>query len=197
MMASTSDPFADLPAFDPETDDLNVIIETPKGCRNKYKYDAKHKLFTLSKVLPAGSTFPYDFGYIPSTEGQDGDPLDVLLLMDEPAFSGCLIPARLIGVIRAEQHDKEGKMRNDRLIAIASQSHDQRDIRSLDEINPHLIEEIEHFFVSYNELEGKQFVPEARLGPSKARKIVVDGLKDSKSASNHASKTKAKAKAKK
>jgi len=189
-MASASDPFAQLPAFDPETDNLNVIIETPKGCRNKYKYDVKHKLFMLSKVLPAGSTFPYDFGYIPSTEGQDGDPLDVLLLMDEPAFSGCLIPARLIGAIRAEQNDKQSKIRNDRLIAVAADSHDQRNIRSLDELNPHLVEEIEHFFSSYHELDGEQFIPEARLGPGKAHKIVTDGMKNQKLTHNHSTRSK-------
>jgi inorganic pyrophosphatase len=188
-------PFVDLPAFDPETDHLNVIIETPKGCRNKYKYDVKRNVFMLSKVLPAGNTFPYDFGYIPCTESEDGDPLDVLILMDEAAFSGCLIPARLIGVIRAEQQDKQSKTRNDRLIAVAAESHDQKDIRSLDELNPHLLEEIEHFFVSYHEMDGKQFMPEARLGPSKARKIVIEGLKSQKSSNNnHSSKAKTRAK---
>ena len=189
-MPSASDPFIDLPAFDPETDHLNVIIETPKGCRNKYKYDIKRKLFTLSKVLPAGNTFPYDFGYIPCTEGPDGDPLDVLILMDEPAFSGCLIPTRLIGAIRAEQNDKDSKVRNDRLIAIAADSHDQRNIRSLDELNPHLLDEIEHFFTSYHELDGKEFIPEARLGPGKARKIVMEGMKAQKPSSNHTARAK-------
>ncbi len=171
-MSPAKSPFVNLPPFDKETGDVNVVIETPKGSRNKYKYDTKRGLFILSKVLPGGNTFPYDFGYIPSTRGQDGDPLDVLVLMDESAFAGCLIPARLIGVIRAEQEDDGKKIRNDRLSAVAAQSHDQRDIRDLDQLNQHLVEEIEHFFVSYHALDGARFQPEARLGPGKARKIV-------------------------
>jgi inorganic pyrophosphatase len=171
-MASHKNPFIHLPAFDPETDHLNVIIETPKGSRNKYKYDPKNGLFKLSKVLPAGSTFPYDFGYIPSTEGQDGDPLDVLILMDEATFPGCFIQARLIGAIQAEQHEKQHAKRNDRLIAVAVCSHDQHNIDALDHLNEHLVTEIEHFFVSYHELEGEEFVPEAHLSSAKARKIV-------------------------
>src|SRR5438270_9517039 len=110
-MPSPKNPFTQLPPFDKESGDLNVIIETPKGSRNKYKYDKKQRLFMLSKVLPAGTTFPYDFGYIPSTKGQDGDPLDVLILMDEAVFPGCLITARLIGVIKAEQDDDGDKIR--------------------------------------------------------------------------------------
>ncbi len=88
-----------LPPIDPEDGTLNVIVETPKGSRNKFKFDEAHGLYKLGGVLPAGMSFPYDFGFIPSTKGEDGDPVDVLLLMDEPAFPGCLVSARLIGVI--------------------------------------------------------------------------------------------------
>jgi inorganic pyrophosphatase len=70
---------------------IQVIIETPKGSRNKYAFDPKQKIFQLMKVLPAGMAFPYDFGFIPSTLAEDGDPTDVLVLMDEPAFAGCLL----------------------------------------------------------------------------------------------------------
>ena len=145
-MPAVRNPFNSLPPFD-DSGNLNVIIETPKGSRNKYKYDAKQNVFALHKVLPAGNTFPYDFGYIPSTRGPDGDPLDVLVLMDEKVFTGCLITARLIGVIKAEQNEDGTKIRNDRLIAVATESHDQRDIHSIDQLNDHLVEEIEQFFV--------------------------------------------------
>jgi inorganic pyrophosphatase len=90
-----------LPAFDPETNYLNAIVETPKGSRNKYKYIEKLKVFQLHSLLPAGSVFPYDFGFIPSTRGMDGDPLDVLVLMEEPAPGGYLVPARLVGCGRS------------------------------------------------------------------------------------------------
>jgi inorganic pyrophosphatase len=156
--------------------DLDIIIETPKGCRNKYAYDHKHKAFKLKTVLPAGAVFPFDFGYVPDTKGQDGDPLDILVLMDEPAFSGCLVPARLIGVIEAEQTERDGEtMRNDRLIAVAEESYHHREVRTLSAVSPQLLDEIEHFFVSYNEIRGKRFMPQRRSGPERAMELVHDG----------------------
>src|SRR5437588_699981 len=92
-----------LEARDPASGLVHVVIDTPRGSRNKFKYDEKLGLFRLSKVLPLGSCFPYDFGFIPSTRAGDGDALDVLVLMDEPAFTGCLLRVRLIGVLQAEQ----------------------------------------------------------------------------------------------
>jgi inorganic pyrophosphatase len=173
-------PVAELGASDAETGALNVIIETPKGSRNKFKYDEKLGLFKLSGVLPAGAVFPFDFGYIPATLGGDGDPLDVLVLMDEPAFAGCLVPARLIGVIEAEQTEDGKTERNDRLIAVATDSHDHHEIESLDQISPNLVQEIEHFFVSYNTIKGKQFAPRGRFGPERAQKLVSAGQAQAK-----------------
>src|SRR5438105_6732779 len=100
-------------------DVVHVIIDTPKGSRNKFKYDEELGLFKLSGVLPAGAVFPFDFGFVPATVGGDGDALDVLVLMDEPAFVGCLVEARLVGVIEAEQAEDGNTMRNDRFIALA------------------------------------------------------------------------------
>ena len=88
---------------------LNAIIETPMGSHAKYSYDKKSCLFKLSTIMPAGAVFPFNFGFLPSTQGEDGDPLDVLVLMDAAAHPGCLIPARLLGVIEAEQEEKDGK----------------------------------------------------------------------------------------
>src|SRR5215831_12602433 len=95
-----------LPALDLKSGLINVVVDTPKGCRNKYEFDEQHAHWKLSKILPEGMYFPYNFGFIPSTLGQDGDPIDVLLLMDEPAFAGCVVSARLIGVIEAQQSEK-------------------------------------------------------------------------------------------
>ncbi len=166
------------PAFDKETGDLHVIIDTPKDSRNKYKFDEKLGLFKLGGVLPVGAFFPFDFGYIPNTLGGDGDPVDVLVLMDEPAFVGCLIPSRLIGVICAEQTEKNGKTEtNDRLIAVAANSRVHSGVKSLNDLNETLVGEIEHFFVSYNMAKGKEFKPLGRFGAQKARKIIEDGMK--------------------
>jgi inorganic pyrophosphatase len=166
-----------LSAFDEaDSGELNVIIETPKGSRNKFNYDAELNLFKLGGVLPSGAVFPFDFGFVPSTTGGDGDPLDVLVLMDEPAFAGCLVPARLIGVIEALQTERDGETtRNDRLIAIAAKSHTHAHVRSIDDLNENLVDEIEHFFVSYNIIKGKQFEPLGCFGIAEARKLVQQG----------------------
>jgi inorganic pyrophosphatase len=171
-----------LGAWDPATGVLNVIIETPKGSRNKLKYDPEHGLFQLSKVLPRGMAFPFDFGFIPSTVGEDGDPLDVLLLLDEPVPAGCRVPARLIGVIEAEQSKGEKSERNDRLIAVAQDGRDHKDIHSVNDLPASLLAEIEHFFVSYNEMDGKRFKPLGRRGPRKAEKLVREAAKGSQRA---------------
>jgi inorganic pyrophosphatase len=123
-------------------------------------------------VLPKGAVFPFDFGSIPGTVAEDGDPRDVLLLMDEPAFTGCLVEARLIGVIEAEQTEKGKTERNDRLVAVAAKSHNHASLKSLLKLEPKLIDEIEHFFVSYNQARGKQFKPIGRKGPATATRLI-------------------------
>jgi len=175
---SQSNSLTHLDSYESASGELNVIIETPKGSRNKYNYDEEYNLFKLGGVLPAGAVFPFDFGFIPSTLGGDGDPLDVLLLMDEAAFPGCLVPARLIAVIEAEQTERDGETtRNDRLITVAADSHTHRDVRTLADINETLLDEIEHFFISYNNIKGKNFKPLGRFGPIKAARLVEEGQK--------------------
>lgn len=169
--------FEQIPTFDGETNDLHVIIDTPKGSRNKYKFDEKLGLFKLGGVLAVGLFFPFDFGYIPQTLGGDGDPLDVLVLMDEPAFVGCLIPSRLIGVIAAEQTEDRKTETNDRLVAVASNSRVHKDIKSINDLNSTLVDEIEHFFVSYNEAKGKEFKPLGRFAAQRAQRIIEEGMR--------------------
>jgi inorganic pyrophosphatase len=109
-MARSSARHTILSAIDPhdeETGDLRIVVETPKGSRNKYDYDPDCDCLQLAKVLPEGMVFPYDFGFIPGTMGEDGDPLDVLILMDAPVVPGCLIAAKLIGAIEAQQKEKK------------------------------------------------------------------------------------------
>ncbi len=159
-------------------EELNVVIETPKGSRNKYNYDEETGLFKLGGVLPSGASFPFDFGFVPSTLGGDGDPLDVLVLMDEPAFTGCLVHVRLVGAVEAEQTERDGRTeRNDRLIGVAAESRLQRHVRALGSLNPDLVEEIEHFFISYNQIKGKEFKPLGRVGPPTALALVEEGAR--------------------
>jgi inorganic pyrophosphatase len=157
---------------------VHVIIETPQGSRNKFDYDEELGLFKLGGVLPAGAVFPFDFGFVPSTTGGDGDPLDMLVLMDEAAFAGCLVVARLLGVIEAEQTEENGETtRNDRLIAVAENARNHREVRALGQLNENLLDEIEHFFVSYNEMKGKKFKPLGRFGTERAMRVIEEGMR--------------------
>jgi inorganic pyrophosphatase len=162
----------DLSALDEESGHVNAIIDTPKGSRNKFKYDEKTSSFKLGGALPSGMVFTFDFGYVPSTRAADGDPLDILILMDDPAFVGCLVPAKLIGVIAAEQTEDRKTTRNDRLIAVAADSRNHSHIRFLGDLNNNLIHEIERFFVSYNETKGKKFEILGRFGPDRALVLI-------------------------
>ena len=136
---------------------LQVIIETPKGSRNKFAFDPDQRIFSLKGVLPAGMTFPYDFGFLPQTQAPDGDPLDVLLLMDEPAYPGVAVQSRLIGVIEGEQLDGKKKIRNDRLLAVAEANHLYANIKRWEDLPETFMKELEEFFVNYHRLQGKQY----------------------------------------
>ena len=166
-------PVEKIKPFDPKGGELNVIVDTPKGSRNKYIYDETFGIYKLGGVLTAGHSFPYDFGFIPNTLGGDGDPLDVLVMMDEPAFVGCLLKCRLIGGIKAEQKELGGQVeRNDRLLAVACKSIVFEEMRSIRDINKTLVDQIEHFFISYNQAKGKEFRPLGRFGAKQAVALV-------------------------
>ena len=154
---------------------LRVVVETPRGSRAKYGYDPTGDCFVLKTVMPCGMSFPYDFGFIPSTRGDDGDPLDVLVLMDFAVVPGCVLTARLIGVIEAEQREKGEATRNDRLIAVATHARTHEDVRSLKDLRPHLLEEITAFFIDYNRLHDKEFKPLKHSGRHRARELVEAG----------------------
>jgi inorganic pyrophosphatase len=156
---------------------IRAVIETPMGSRNKFKYDEKNGCYELSGVLPQGMMFPHAFGFIPRTLADDGDPEDVLVILDEPVFPGCIVPSRLLGVIEAEQTENGKTARNDRLIAIAASSRDLSDVDSLRDLNTNMIEEIEKFFVTYNEERGKKFKVLGRKGPQQAMKLLKKSLR--------------------
>ncbi len=152
---------------------FDVIIETPKGSRNKLKYDPERGRFRLSHVLPEGMSFPYDFGFVPDTRADDGDPLDVLVLTDAPLPVGCSLDVRLIGTLEAEQRERDGEVvRNDRLIGVAEESATHRDVRDLSDLSDVLIGQIEAFFEQYNRLNGKSFHVLHRRGARAASEAV-------------------------
>src|SRR5215469_12316525 len=131
--------------FDSDKATCRAIIETPKGCRNKFDYDPASGLFMLGGLLPEGMMFPFDFGFIPSTLGDDGDPLDILVLMDAPAHVGCLIDVRLIGLISAEQIQDGNKETNDRLLGVAIHSYNHEHLVRIDDVNTTELSQLEEF----------------------------------------------------
>jgi inorganic pyrophosphatase len=154
-----------------------AIIETPKGCRNKFDYDPQSNLFVLGGLLPEGMTFPLDFGFVPSTIGGDGDPMDILVLMDAPAHVGCLLDVRLIGLISAEQVQDREKETNDRLLGAAVHSYNHESVETIDDLGRSMLSQLEEFFVSYNKQRGKTFKITGTAGPNKAIKAVKQGMK--------------------
>lgn len=156
---------------------LHVIIETPRNSHNKYKFDPELGAYRLNRVLPEGMVFPYDFGFVPQTRAQDGDPLDVLLLLDEPVFSGCVVEARVVGIIEAEQSEGKKTVRNDRVLAVAAQSHIYGDIKRPGDLHSSMIEQLELFFVAYNKADGKKFKILGCKGPDIAMKLIEQSRK--------------------
>jgi inorganic pyrophosphatase len=132
-------------------------------------------------ILPAGNIFPFEFGFIPSTLGEDGDPLDILVLIDSPTCVGCILGVRAIGVIEAEQTQQGNTFRNDRLIGVALAAHQRAELKALAKLEASTITEIEHFFMSYNEMRGHQFKPTRRAGAAAALQLVRQGVQKLKS----------------
>ncbi len=156
---------------------VHVIIDTPKGSSNKYKYDSNLRLFKLSRILPAGLHFPCDFGSIPSTAAADGDALDVALFADHPTFPGCLLTVRLIGVLQAEQTEKGATIRNDRLIAVPVTPVNAPDVHGLEDLPKGFIDQVEQFFVGYNRAQGRRFEPLARRGKRSAEQLLNTAMR--------------------
>lgn len=156
---------------------VNAVIETPGGSRNKFKYNENLGFFSLSGVLPQGMVFPHAFGFVPRTKAADGDPEDILILMDEPSFAGCIVPSRIVGVMEAEQTEDGKTERNDRLIAVSNQSHDYSDVRTLHDLSQKMLQEIEQFFINYNNEKGKEFRVLQMRGPKQALKLLKKSLR--------------------
>jgi inorganic pyrophosphatase len=166
-----------LPAFH-RAGRLNAVIETPRGSRNKFTFEPESGTFRLGKQLPAGAVFPFDFGFVPSTLAEDGDPLDVLVLLETPTFPGCVVRSRVVGVIDGRQTGRSGRTTvNPRLIAVATKSTEYAGIRRLSELPQSLIDEITHFFVSYNEATGKRYAPTGAFGRRKAATMIEAGIR--------------------
>jgi len=155
-----------------------VVIETPRGSRNKYKYDEETSGMKFSKVVPEGMMFPYDFGFLPDTKVEDGDPLDVLVLSDEPMFPGCEVQCRIVGVLKASQRENGEQNRNDRLIAVAEGSVLYAGVDELSDLEPVALRQIEQFFTNYQRVRNIEFEVVERGGSRGALTLLKESRKD-------------------
>jgi inorganic pyrophosphatase len=153
------------PAF-PEV--VRMVVEIPKGSSNKYEYDRELHAFRLDRVLYSPVHYPGDYGFIPGTLASDGDPMDVLALVEEPSFSGCVVEVRPVGVLNmVDQEQKDQK-----IIAVLNRDPRYEQVHSLNQIYPHLRREIEHFFNIYKELEGRETSTLGWGDPAETRKVI-------------------------
>ena len=154
---------------------INVVIETPKGSHFKYKYDPKIRFFLVHKALPEGLTFPYDFGFIPKTKGEDGDPLDVLVFSEYSFLHKTVLPCKILGAIKAEQskeRKKQKMIRNDRILVVPEIPGIICPYNSLEDIPPEKIKEVENFFIYYNAIQDKTFKPLGTLTAKETKEVI-------------------------
>ena len=152
---------------------ISVLVESPRGSRQKFDHEPASGRIKLSKLLPEGLMFPFDFGMIPGTKGEDGDPLDMIVLSECGTFPGCLLDCRLIGALKAEQTERDGKqMRNDRFIGVAEISRQFAAVKTLADLPADILPQLEAFFENYNRQAGKQFRVLERLEAGAAHKLL-------------------------
>ena len=149
---------------------VNVVVETPRGAAVKFKYDADTELFMVSRPLPVGVTYPYDWGFIPSTRAADGDPLDAMILWDGVSYPGVLVPCRLLGLLKVEQTDPASgkRQRNDRLFAVPIKAPRLEHVRSVFDLQERVRVELEQFFINVVAFEGKALTLQGFAGPAEA-----------------------------
>jgi inorganic pyrophosphatase len=148
---------------------VRMVVEIPKGSTNKYEYDRALGLFRLDRTLYSPMHYPGDYGFIPGTTAEDGDPLDVLVISDEPTFTGCLLEVRPIGML--DMSDEHGV--DQKIVAVPTTNPRYEGIHTVDQIRQHVKREVEHFFTIYKELEGKRTELRGWGGPQAARALIV------------------------
>jgi inorganic pyrophosphatase len=159
-----------LPIGDTSPHEVNAVIEIPRGHTNKYEYDKQLHIFRLDRNLYSPVHYPGDYGFIPSTLSDDGDPLDVLVLVDAPSFTGCVMTVRPIGVL--EMVDQERK--DEKILAVGTNNPIYKEVQDYQGLYPHLLREIEHFFSIYKELEAKTTRSLGWQNSQRAREIVSE-----------------------
>ncbi|MCA1827865.1 MAG: inorganic diphosphatase [Myxococcales bacterium] len=169
-----------LPAFN-DDGELHVVVESPRGAGVKLKYDPDLGAFEYGKALPIGLTYPYDWGFVPGTEAEDGDPLDALVLTDVPSYPGVVIACRPLGILQLDEKDEEGKKksreRNDRLVAVPVKAKRFEEMEDPDDLSARLRDEIERFFLNTTFFSAKDPRVLGWKGPKYAEKKVRQAIK--------------------
>jgi len=170
-----NDPLLKLKPFDEERH-LRVIVETPRGSAVKLKYEPKARLFTISRSLPLGVTYPYDWGFVPGTHAADGDPLDAMVLHEASTYPGILLACRVLGMVRVTQRgESERREHNDRIIAVPTWNDRLRDVRDYRALPARMREELEQLFVTVTLFTGKDVRIEGWRSRSAAERLVRAG----------------------
>ncbi|WP_185877376.1 inorganic diphosphatase [Blattabacterium cuenoti] len=151
---------------------FDVLIEIPRGSRNKYEFDKKNKLIRLDRVLYSPINYPIDYGFIPNTISEDGDPMDVLVFLTEPSFPGCLIQVKPIGIFLMT----DDKGRDEKIICVPIYDPNYNEIQDISEIPVHTKKEIEYFFSVYKKLENKIVKIEGWKGKNEAISLYKKSL---------------------
>ena len=151
---------------------IEVTVEIPSGSRNKYEYDHERHRFVLDRILYSSVHYPCDYGFIEGSLADDGDPLDVLVVISEPTFPGCVVRARPIGVL--DMTDDKGH--DYKVLAVAHDDPRWDETKTLDDLSPHRLREIENFFAIYKELEGRQTEISGWLGTDQAMAIIAAAM---------------------
>jgi inorganic pyrophosphatase len=168
--------FINLPPYT-DDGDVHVVVETPRGSRAKFAYDTQLETFIFSKSLLTGLTYPYDWGFVPSTKADDGDPLDIMVIHDATTFPGIVLTCRIIGVLQIEQKSKGKVERNDRLFAVPRRSHSEQGLRDVRNLSKAIRLELAKFFIATDELEDKKLEIIGWKGPKIAMKAIKDSAK--------------------
>lgn len=156
----------------PPPQKLNVVVEIPRGSRNKYELDKETGLLRFDRLLYSAVHYPGDYGFIPRTLGDDGDPLDVLVIVTEPTFPGCLMDARPIGVF--VMADEKGV--DEKILCVPEKDPLHHEYRVLHDVQPHFLREVEHFFSIYKDLEGKTTQIEGWEDLDRAHAIIMESI---------------------
>lgn len=149
-----------------------AVIEIPRGSRNKYEYDKDMEAFALDRVLYSPVHYPAEYGIIPQTLYDDGDPMDIMVLMEQPTFPGCIIESRAIGMMRMIDDGDQ----DDKILAVPTQDPRYQEVQDLEDVAPHLLKEIAQFFQDYKALEGKETEVQGWVGKEEAFKAIKHSI---------------------